>query len=78
MFINYDFLLIFFSFFGFPAACKVPGPGIRSKPQLQPTLQLWQRWILNPLYCLKDLTCIPALQRCRQPQWATARTPLTI
>ena len=27
----------------------VPGPGIKSEPQLRPTLQMWQCWILNPL-----------------------------
>ena len=32
-----------------PAAYGVPGPGIRSESQLQPTVHLWQRQILNPL-----------------------------
>ena len=39
------FIFIFF-FFGLPATYGVPGPGIRSEPQLQFTSQLWQRWIL--------------------------------
>ena len=36
-----------FIFFGHSAAYGVPGPGIRSEPQLPPKLQ--QRQILNPL-----------------------------
>ena len=38
----------FFSlfFFGHPVAYGVPGPEIRSKPQLQPTPRLQQHWIL--------------------------------
>ena len=34
--------LFFFFFFGHPRQMEVPGPGIRSKPQLQPVLQLGQ------------------------------------
>ena len=45
----FAFPLFFFFFFGHPMAYGVPGPGIRSKPQLQPKPQLWQCWILNPL-----------------------------
>ena len=35
--------LLFFFFFGQPSAYGIPGPGIRSEPQL------WQCQILNPL-----------------------------
>ena len=40
----------FFFFFFFKWLClrhvKIPRPGTESKPQLQPTPQLWQSWIL--------------------------------
>ena len=39
-------LLLIFSFFGLPMAYGAPGPGVKSKPHLQPTLQLWKRWTL--------------------------------
>ena len=45
VFFFFSFFFFFF-FFGCPMACGVPGPGIRSKPQLWPTLQLWQCRIL--------------------------------
>ena len=34
----------------------VPRPGIKSEPQLQPTPQLWQGQILNPLFQAEDQT----------------------
>ena len=34
--------IFFFFFFGLPVACGIPGPGIRSKPQLQTMLQVLQ------------------------------------
>ena len=43
------FFFFFFFFFGYHIAYGVTEPGIRSEPQLQPKLQLWQRQILNPL-----------------------------
>ena len=50
----------FFFFFGCPTAYGVPGPHIRSKPQLGPKLpQLQQCGILN-LLCR---TCTPALPK---------------
>ena len=68
--------LFFFSFlFGHPMAYAVPGPGIRTELQLQPTPQLQQRWILNPLCRARDRICVPAQQRGCQSHWATARTP---
>ena len=36
------------SFFLFQQHMEVPRPGVKSKPHLQPTPQLWQHWILNP------------------------------
>ena len=44
-----------------PPAYWVPGPGIRSEPQLWPTLQLQQHWILNPLYQAGDQTHVPVI-----------------
>ena len=35
-------------FFGCLEHMEFPGPGIRSEPQLHPTLQLQQHWILYP------------------------------
>ena len=46
-------------FFGHPKAYGVPRPGIRSQPELQPTSQVWERWILNPLAWAGDGTCVP-------------------
>ena len=40
---------LFVSFFGYPTAYGVPGPGIRPEPQLRSMLQLWQHQILNSL-----------------------------
>ena len=36
---------------------EVPRPGVESKPKLQPTQQLWQQQILNPLHYVRDRTC---------------------
>lgn len=56
-------------FFGFsflflggthPWYMEVPGPGIKSKPQLQFMLLLWQCQILNPLHQARDQTCTSA------------------
>ena len=38
-----------FVLFCHPTAYRVPRPGIRSEPQLQPMPQLRHHWILNPL-----------------------------
>ena len=51
-----------FPFFGRPVAYGVPGSGIRSKLQLQPTPQLWQLGNLNSL-CRLEIE--PASQRSR-------------
>ena len=50
----------FFVCFGHPTAYGVPGPGIRSEPQLQCTLKLWQCQILNPLCQARDQTLHPS------------------
>ena len=47
--ISFSQFFFSFSFFGLSMAYGIPRPGIRSKPQLWPTPQLWQCWILNPL-----------------------------
>ena len=46
---SHIFFSMFLSFFGHPTTDRVPGPGIRSEPQLQPMLQLGQCQIFNPL-----------------------------
>ena len=43
-----------FFFFGLPKTYGVPRPGIESKPALQPTPQLQQYQILNPLHWAGD------------------------
>ena len=45
--------MIFFSFLAVPI---YRGPGIESEPQLQPTPQLRQHQILNPLRSARDRT----------------------
>ena len=50
------FLRCFALFFGLPAACGVPGPEIRSRPQPKP--QLRQLQILNP-WCLAGTEPVP-------------------
>ena len=48
---GYFINLLCWSFFFWPYLwyMDVFSPGIKSEPQLQPTLQLRQHWILNPL-----------------------------
>lgn len=55
------FLLFYFFvfFFGLPVEHRVPRPGFGSEPELQPKLQLGQRWILNPLCAARDRTRVP-------------------
>ena len=62
----------FFFFFGHPAVHGVPGPGIRSEPQLWPQLKCW---ISNALCQAGDQTCIPVLPRHSQSHCATVGTP---
>ena len=60
------FIYFFFlSLWAIPGLAQVPGPRVRS--QLWPKLQLWQRWILNPLCLDGDGTSVPVLQRRRNP-----------
>ena len=65
----------FFLFFGCPEAYGVPGPGIGSKPLLQPIPQLQQCQILNLLCGAKDRTFIPGHQRHHQSHCTTEGTP---
>ena len=44
-------------FFPHSQHMEVPQPGIKSKPELQPTMQLWQRWIVNLLHWPGDGNC---------------------
>ena len=48
----YPIFYYYFFFFGCPVAYGVPGPEIKSEPQLQPMLQLWQ---MDPFltYCIR-------------------------
>ena len=62
-------------FLASPTAFRVPRPGIRSKPQLRPMLQLWQQWIFDPLCWARNQTCVPVLQRHWWSCCATAGTP---
>lgn len=57
-----------------PCFCGHPKAYEVSEPQSQPTPQLW---ILNPWGWARDGTCIRVLQRCRQPCWTTAGTPIS-
>lgn len=61
--------------FWLPMAYGVPGPKIRSEPQLQPKPQPWWRRILNPLCRAGDGACVPVLPRHHQSHCATAGTP---
>ena len=56
-FFLFFYLFIFFS--AGPVAYGVPAPGTESKPDLQSTRQLQQRWILNPLCWAGDWTRVP-------------------
>ena len=47
---------LFFFFWPHPRHIEVPRPGTKSEPQLGPTPQLWQHWILNPLRQARDGT----------------------
>ena len=71
----YHLNLFFSFFFGFPASYGVPGPRIRSEPQLPPKPHLQQPWILNPLCWARDQTRIPALSTPRPSCCATAEIP---
>ena len=72
-------LTIFYLFyFILPRAYGVPGPGIRSEPQLQPMLQLQQHQILNLLWWTGDWNCDPELQRCHQSPCINFRISLTV
>ena len=60
-------------------AYRVPEPGIRSKPQLQPTMpQMHQDWILNLLCQTGDRTCVPVLQKRLWSHCAMAGIPIFI
>ena len=69
------FFPTFFPLWGCPAAYGVPGPGIRSAPQLQPMWQLQHQQILNPQCWVRGLICTLLLNRCHQSHCATAGIP---
>ena len=56
-----SFQIDFSFFFGCPMACGVPGSGIKSQPELQPTPHLQQHQSLNPLHWTGDRTHFPAI-----------------
>ena len=79
IYIFYVSLSLFSPFFGHSIACGVPGPGIRSKPQLYTKQQLLrQRWILHPLHQPRDQNCVPVLPRHCQSRCTTAGTPMSL
>ena len=66
------FVFFFSSIFGHLAAYGNPQPGITSKsePQLRPTLQLWQHWILYPLCWAEDQSNLcPGTAETSIPLW---------
>ena len=63
-YLDYSFLKTYL-FWPYTQHMEVPGPGIKSEPQLQPVPQLWQCWILNPLSRAEDWTCASAVICCR-------------
>ena len=70
-----SFFFFFFPLFGHPTASGVPGPGIQSKLQLQPKLQLRQCWILNPPCQAGEQTRSPVPPRHHQSHCITRGTP---
>ena len=64
-----------FLFFGRPLAYGVSGPGIRSKPQLLPELQLQQQRILKLQCPARDWTCVSTLPRHHWSLCATMGNP---
>ena len=73
--LSHSYICVFLFFFGHPTAYRVPRPGIRSKPQLPPTLQLWQCRILNPLCGNRNGTCVPTFQRYLRFHCTTGELP---
>ena len=61
---------LYFSFLVALWHIQVPGPGIRSKPQLQLSARSF-----NPLCRTRDRTWVLVLQRCHQSHCTTAGTP---
>ena len=55
-------VIFFFNFSS--ASMEVPGPGIKSEPQLQLTPQQWQHRILNPL-CGPGIKSAPLQWQCQ-------------
>ena len=75
------FFFFFFFFFCHPTAYGVPGPGIRSEPQLwltPHTPQLWQCQVINLLCQVRNWTCVPMPQRCHQSCCATVGIPIAL
>lgn len=62
--LNFFKCIIFFFFFECPMSFGVSRSGIRSKPQFQPTMQLWQCQLNHSAGPgIRDGTCISVLQR---------------
>ena len=66
----------FFFFFGHPAAYRVPWPGFRSEPQLQPMPSYGNMGSFNPLCSAGDWTCILVLQRGHWSYCTNLETPM--
>ena len=74
-----SFFFFFFPLFGCPAACGVLGLGIKSKPELWLTPQLWQCWILLT-HCVGpgiEPTSLPLQKHCRF-HYATVVSPRSL
>ena len=63
---------------GHIATHGVPRQGIRSELQMQPMLQLWQCWVLNPLCWTGGGNRFPLLQRHCWSRFTTAGTPTVL
>ena len=58
--VSFIFFFFFFLFWLPPRPMEVPGPGIESRPQLWPTPQLHQCWIINSQHWAGNRTCAAA------------------
>ena len=72
------FVIDIFFFFGLPTVCGVPGPGIKSEPELWPMLHLWQHWVFNPLFLLGSKTASLLLQKLHWSHFTTDGVPAIV
>ena len=67
----FGFFACLFVFLATPQRMEFPGQG----SDLSHSHNLWQHWILNPLYQARDGTCVPMLPRHCQSHCSIAGTP---